>query len=367
MAFVKEPEPVVVEPVAEPVVEPEPVVVVEPRRNRACRRAPARSSSPSRLSSSSPSPSQSSMRRARARRRVEPVVAEAAAREPSRRGAASETTPELIMEAQPVPSWSPDLFAAEAAREAESVLEESEPAGDEQRQPEAEPPTLVVLPEPRGDAVPEPEPSAAHAFTVLDSPTLPDYVIDEPDEIAARRRPRSRSPSPTCPGLSRSSSSSPSGDAPAAPPARVEPEPEEEEDLGPLPDYVIDPSDPRPVRPAPPPPEPEPRAVFEALAVRAEGRGDPVAGGRRLLPAGDGFPDAACRRRDEGTRESRRFARPRPAADTGKPKRPTEPAEPGDEAGEVNWMEGLSNRLSAYSLSEDEPPTAADSDDDETT
>ena len=70
--------------------------------------------------------------------------------------------------------------------------------------------------------------------------------------------------------------------------------------------------------------------------------------------------------RDENEpRDSRRTARPRPAAEVGKSK--TEPAEPGDEAGEVDWMAGLSNRLSAYSLSEDEAAPAADPDDDETT
>jgi hypothetical protein len=53
-------------------------------------------------------------------------------------------------------------------------------------------------------------------------------------------------------------------------------------------------------------------------------------------------------------RETRRSARRRPPTEAGKAKRPTEPAEPGDEATEVGWMHGLSNRLSAYSLADEE-------------
>ena len=55
--------------------------------------------------------------------------------------------------------------------------------------------------------------------------------------------------------------------------------------------------------------------------------------------------------------------RRRPPADPGKSKQSTEPAEPGDEGNEVSWMAGLSNRLSAYSLSEDDAQAAESSDD----
>ena len=67
------------------------------------------------------------------------------------------------------------------------------------------------------------------------------------------------------------------------------------------------------------------------------------------------------------TSRARAGARParRPPAESKPSKRSTEPAEPGDEGGETNWMEGLSNRLSAYSLSEDEAPAAAEPEDDE--
>jgi hypothetical protein len=56
----------------------------------------------------------------------------------------------------------------------------------------------------------------------------------------------------------------------------------------------------------------------------------------------------------DAPRESRRAPRRRPPAETGTSKHSSEAAEPGDESTEVNWMQGLSNRLSAYSLSDEE-------------
>jgi len=57
---------------------------------------------------------------------------------------------------------------------------------------------------------------------------------------------------------------------------------------------------------------------------------------------------------DDAPRGGKRAPRPRPAPEPGKSKRSAEPAEPGDEGNEVSWMAGLSNRLSAYSLSDEE-------------
>ena len=65
---------------------------------------------------------------------------------------------------------------------------------------------------------------------------------------------------------------------------------------------------------------------------------------------------------DGAPRGGKRAPRPRPAAELGKSKRSTGPAEPGDEGNEVGWMAGLSNRLSAYSLSDDEAQSASESD-----
>ncbi len=53
-----------------------------------------------------------------------------------------------------------------------------------------------------------------------------------------------------------------------------------------------------------------------------------------------------------------------PLRDT-KPERPSE-GEPGDEGEEIGWMQGLSNRLSAYSLdAEPEAPDSPAADEDE--
>jgi hypothetical protein len=55
-------------------------------------------------------------------------------------------------------------------------------------------------------------------------------------------------------------------------------------------------------------------------------------------------------------------------ADKGAPKkRSSQPAEPGDEASETGWMAGLSNRLSAYSLSEGEEQAEAEGETSENT
>ena len=232
-----------------------------------------------------------------------------------------------------------------------------EPELDE---PSPEPPTLVALPEPE-DTTPEPEPSEDLSFRVVDTPALPDYVVDAPDEAqpVVVSEPE---PEPDLSGPLPEFVVEPSADA--APPPVVEPEPEEEEDLGPLPDYVIDPSNPRPAAPAPQPPTPEPRPVVEARRTDEQVDETPSQAAGIYFPPVTAFPTLSADREEDEPRESRRTARPRPAAELGKSK--TEPAEPGDEPGEVGWMAGLSNRLSAYSLSEDEAPPAADSDDDET-
>ena len=65
---------------------------------------------------------------------------------------------------------------------------------------------------------------------------------------------------------------------------------------------------------------------------------------------------------DDAPRGGKRAPRPRPAAELGKSKRSAEPAEPGDEGNEVSWMAGLSNRLSAYSLSDEGAQSASEPD-----
>ena len=94
-------------------------------------------------------------------------------------------------------------------------------------------------------------------------------------------------------------------------------------------------------------------------------------------PATLGFPPISelvlDREADESPAASQNHdtARPGPDEDrrSGKDRRRRSSHEPGDEADESGWMQGLSNRLSAYSLSDDNPgpalPGSAESDDDE--
>ena len=138
-------------------------------------------------------------------------------------------------------------------------------------------------------------------FTVVEPPApMPDYVIDEPEgppPVSCRIPSRSRS-SVRCPTSSWSRAQRPS-----LLPMPVESAlmPEEEEDLGPLPDFVIDPSLPPELRPAPPPtPVPEqPEAAVPPLKVPTSEKPEPTMSNRRggLLPPDDGIPDPARRRR----------------------------------------------------------------------
>jgi hypothetical protein len=185
---------------------------------------------------------------------------------------------------------------------------------------------------------------------------MPDYVIDEPGGPPPVVVPEPE-PEPELGPLPDFVVEPDSTPAPAPAPVASAPVPEEEEeDLGPLPDFVIDPSLPPELRPAPPPkPVPvEPTATAPPLKVPTSEKPEPTMSNAAGLyfPPTTAFP--IPRDDDDPPRGAKRPPRPRPAAEPGKSKRSTEPAEPGDEANEVSWMAGLSNRLSAYSLSDED-------------
>jgi hypothetical protein len=145
---------------------------------------------------------------------------------------------------------------------------------------------------------------------------------------------------------------------PHAPPLAPEPEPEPE--LGPLPDYIVDPN--RPPEARPKAPEPAPAAASKPSPQAA---GEPE---REASPSGLYFPPVTAfpvpREDSEDDLERKRDApktpRRQPAPSSTKSKRgKSGAAEPGDEADEVSWMAGLSNRLSAYSLAEEEEGASA--------
>jgi AMP-binding enzyme C-terminal domain len=339
-AFTPEPEPVVAEAVALP--EPEPELAPEPEW------------APEPVAEAAPAPE------------PEPaVVVPPAAPEP-------EPEP-IVAEAVPQPEPEPEIVA-EVAPE---LLHAPEPEPVEETAPGL--PALVVVPAPEPEPEPEPEesppqaiapePEAAHVpeLEVIETPSLPDYVIAEPDEVPPVVIPEPE-PEPDLSGPLPEFVVEPSAEPEPAPTPRFEPllEPEEEEDLGPLPDYVIDPTKPQEARPAPPPPAPEPKPVFEAPRAQKKVEESPSEAAGLYFPPVTAFPTPRADPDGEDTQQDRRAPRRRPPAELNASKRSTEPAEPGDEVGETGWMEGLSNRLSAYSLSEDDESPAVDSDDDAT-
>lgn len=273
---------------------------------------------------------------------------------------------ELAPSPQIAPEPEPEIEIVPAEEpEPEPVAAESlpEPEPEQGLVPELEPPSLVALHEPEPEpAETAPETSPAPEL-VIESSNLPDYVIDEPDEVAPVVVPEPE-PEPDLSGPLPEFVVEPSA-AQRPPPTPVASllEPEEEEDLGPLPDYVIDPTNPQAPRPAPASPPPP---VFEAPRAQDRPEQAPSEAAGLHFPPVTAFPAPRADRDDEDTRDSRRTPRRRPAAEPNTSKRSTGPADPGDEGGEIGWMEGLSNRLSAYSLSEEDAQAAADSDNEKT-
>jgi hypothetical protein len=111
----------------------------------------------------------------------------------------------------------------------------------------------------------------------------------------------------------------------------VEPEPVDEADH--LPDYVVDPSrDPEHDREPPP----------QFLDVG--------------LPPVTNFPTLGEREPDHTVGQEPRAHPPRRSIESSTALEPSI-GEPGDEADEMGWMKGLSSRLNAYNLAENETPS----------
>ena len=122
------------------------------------------------------------------------------------------------------------------------------------------------------------------------------------------------------------------------PPAAFQPVPEVEDDeevLEPLPDYVVDPDAPRLER-----------------GDDAPDTEKPDLSGLGLRPVNFAL-DRETPERPTAPKRPRPEAQPPSGPED---KRSQSNGEPGDELDEVDWMGGLSTRLSAYSLSQDEEP-----------
>ncbi len=332
-----EPEPVLVEPVAEaipvpePNMEPFPVVAPVPEPTPVAEAIPAPETEPAPEPAQAPAPSPL----------PEPVVQPEPVAE-----VLPEPAPEVVQAPPPEPAAVEPVAEAVAPPEPAPVVEALPEAGPAV-EPEA--PTLVVLPESEREPKPEHRPEFSDA---PEPESLPDYVIDAPDEPAPVVVPESEPEPELGPLPDYVVEPSATADTARVLPMEAVLEPEEEEELGPLPDYVIDPDLPPELRTAPPPPPSPATPPAQPPSVPSSETPEPTLSNAAGLyfPPTTAFPI----RRDDDGNEPKRTPRRRPQIDQGNAKRSTQPADPGDEGAEVSWMAGLSNRLSAYSLNEGE-------------
>ncbi|MGH3065167.1 MAG: AMP-binding protein [Gaiellaceae bacterium] len=330
--------PVAPAPAPAPIVVPEPVVAPEPPPETVAEIKPLRPPEPEAVVTPEPA--------------VEWVVEPEVMPEPER-------VPEPVAEAAPELAQLPEPEAKPEPIE----FREPEPVSEARPVAEPEPPVAPTpLPEPEAVPEPTPEPVAAEveptAPPFAEAPVprepepapLPDFMLEPEPEPTPVELPEQE------PVVSAAPEPLPDFVVPRdLTPARLPPppEPEPEPDLGPLPDYIVDPNRPPDLEPS----EPE-RAAASArppLKIASEPDTEPTTPGLYFPPAAS-FPAP----RDDPDEEERRRDAPkaprrRPPPDSRKKRGRSGAAEPGDEAEEVSWMAGLSNRLSAYSLAgEDE-------------
>jgi len=186
--------------------------------------------------------------------------------------------------------------------------------------------------EPELAAEPEPvlQTEQQHASDVVVEPQpLPDFVVDSRKDPA------------------------PVAKTPLQPVSALDPEP----DPGPLPDYVVDPARPRERIQKKPLPRPAP-----LLGVDAEQSVDPDPAVPSLaglgLPPLAHFPslvkESGQDDAEPDTERAPKERRPRPAPiSSRKGRRERSAKDPGDEPEAISWMDGLSTRLSAYSLADE--------------
>ena len=236
---------------------------------------------------------------------------------------------------QPLPSLEPLPDLEQDVRRSRSRSPSRSPTAEPEPEPEPAP-EAVWTPVPGAEPEPELATDPTDAFSEL--------VIERPEERE------------------------PAGVAPEASASALDPEPE----TGPLPDYIVDPDKQADgtAKPAPPPePKPEPwqAPTFPGSAAAASAVPEPSLEGLGLPPLTE-FPGVTRDRpplkrtrpqRDPAQRDTAERGTAEPA------ERPAEPekkrrrrrtsrsaGEPGDEQEGMGWMDGLSNRLSAYSLAD---------------
>jgi len=357
------PEPVPETPVAYfKAFEPAPVVELPPKPETVVEFRPEPEPEPAVRAAPEPEPVAEAAPKLAPLADPEPEVAEPPEPEPVEAEAEAEAAPAVAPTPEPEPEPVVDLVPrSEPAHErVVEPISVTEPAPEPEPEPEPAPePAPEPTPEPipiaafEPNHVPEfgeepavaPEPAAASALepeqeleSVAEREPLPDFVVDP-----------KTTPTPV---------------AKAPPPlSALEPEP----DPGPLPDYVVDPERPREQIQKKPLPRPAP-----LLGVDAETSADPDPAVPSIvglgLPPLAAFPTLVKDKAQDEEQDSERAPRPRrprpapapPSSRKGRRERSAE--DPGDEPEAVSWMDGLSSRLRAYSLADEEASAASSQD-----
>jgi acyl-coenzyme A synthetase/AMP-(fatty) acid ligase len=279
---------------------------------------------------------------------IQPSAVEPAEPEPTVLHA--ETAPVVEVEPEPEvpePVLEPVAFVPERAPEPVAL----EPVAPEPFAPEPEAIALEpVASEPAPDPVPEPEALVPELQPLPVEPVVELEQALEPEPEPEPVAPESEALAPN--QIEFSSPHEPVDELILEPlrPPEPEPDPEPVAEVIPL------------VEPAP---EPDPEELPDYVVVPGAKRLDeqsPIAPADLSFPTlpelalepatepGAVEPGAAAR---EETQDTPRRERRSDDRRTGKDRRRLSSHEPGDEADETGWMQGLSNRLSAYSLSED--------------
>ncbi len=315
-------------------------------------------------------------------------------------GLAGDFTSEPLAHAEPAPPALEALPEPEPEVEIEpptlEALPEPEPEVELEPEPEPEPPALEALPEPEPQVEPEPElePEAEPdlaleaVWTPLPSlESLHDVDPEEPSVAEPEAEPTPEAVWTPVPGAEGQLDTEPTdatapdslpdfvieeAEVPEAPSEVVRPAArtaseilEPEPAPGPLPDYVVvpDAEAEAPTKPEPPPPPPTPDPQAPTFQVSDETSAEPEPSLENLgLPPLTEFPD---RTRDDPspkrTRQpERRTADPGTPEPEKKRKHGRSAGEPGDVEDDTGWMDGLSSRLSAYSLAEEEAASTED-------
>ncbi|MDQ3671313.1 MAG: AMP-binding protein, partial [Actinomycetota bacterium] len=279
-----------------------------------------------------------------------------------------EPEPEPEPEPKPEPEREPEpepvvMLAPEPEPVADVLLEaEPEPVTEPAPEPEPEP-----MPDP--DPVPEPEPAPEPVPVAAFEPNhVAEFDVEpepapeqEPKLATATAAPREPEPLPDF-VVDPNGAREPAAIAPPKPVSALEPEP----DPGPLPDYVVDPERPREHIEKKPLPRPAPLLGIGADQPVDPEPAEPSIAGLGLPPLAE-FPTLEkgagreSRTRDQERAPKERRPRPAPVSSR-KGRRERSANDPGDESDAVSWMDGLSSRLSAYSLA-DEGSSAPDSED----